>query len=300
MKCKEIIKKENIPDGECEVCYLYDEAYKILDGYLICPHCGEKIEEFKYFIPEIDYYTVEEKSTHGVVKGVHYIPVETCPKCSGKIGFKPIPIIYNANHDIYYTGGKHYMVNKRPKLNKKVKEAIVEYTNEIRNGKDLTALKDIDKDITQILKEFISDYKLKRSDKETSETHLLCPHDRKPITDDTLVLEGVVVGEYNAYEEEDEITYMLTATCPDCDDYIGFKIIPIVCENDTHIYYTDDQNFNECDLPTMNDHIKNSIKQYTERIKNNESLEPWNLETWIEHELEHIVADFFYKYGLKE
>lgn len=300
MKCKEIIKRENIPDDECEVCYLHDEAYKVLDGYLICPHCGEKIEEFKYFIPEIDYYTVEEKSTHGAVKGVHYIPVETCPKCSGQIGFKPIPVIYNANHDIYYTGGKHYIVDEQPKLNEKVKEAIVEYTNEIRNGKELTALKDIDKEINQILKDFINDYKLKRANKEISENHLLCPHDGKPITDDILDVEGVVVGEYNGYEEDDEITYMLILECPDCNEYIGLKIIPVLCESDTLVYYTDDQNYNECDLPTINDKVKSSIKQYTERIKNNESLEPWDLEAWITGELHHIVANFLYKYGLKE
>lgn len=301
MKHKEIIKRADIPNDECEVCYLHDEAYKKIGKYLICPHCGEKIDGYDYFIPEIDYYMVTEKSiNNNLVKDTYYIPVETCPKCSKEIGFKLISIMYNANHDIYYTGSKYYMVDERPKLNKVVKEAIVEYTGEIRNGKSLTALDGIEEEINQILQNFINDYKLKRAIKKTSKDHLLCPHDGKMINEDTLLLEGVMVGEDNSYAEDDEITYMLIARCSDCNDYIGFKPIPVTLDGNDHIYYTDDISYNEDDLPTTNDDIRNSIKQYTERIKNGESLEPWNLEWWINGELGHITANFLYRYGLKE
>lgn len=42
------------------------------------------------------------------------------------------------------------------------------------------------------------------------------------------------------------------------------------------------------------------IEQFYDRIKNNESLKPINLFTWIKYEIEHIIAEYLYENGFKK
>ena len=111
----------------CEICYTHKKAYEYFDNDLNpenmqeipvprCPVCGKPmirryswisdgnavVSEVNYSNPEgnIGLYSIWECET------------ETCINRYGITqiyDLMPIPIGWNANHDIYYTGGKNYL-----------------------------------------------------------------------------------------------------------------------------------------------------------------------------------------------
>jgi hypothetical protein len=139
MKAEDILKKEEITEEDCGVCKLHEEAYKVLKP--ICPHCNEHIilDGVLEDTIEVDSISVVgETNGYSTDQNVELMPIRKCTKCNKYIAFKLIPIIYNANHDIYYTGGKDYtVVGEDIKMNDRMKYLIKNYTERLKAGENL-------------------------------------------------------------------------------------------------------------------------------------------------------------------
>jgi DNA-directed RNA polymerase subunit RPC12/RpoP len=136
MKVEDIVKQNEIPEDECSVCYLHEIAYKKISNYIPCPHCKVNIDVDTMY-SNIETIVVGDHNGYTVGENIQTMPYLNCPHCDKPIAFKPIPIIYNSNHDIYYTGGKHYLTGEKPKLNDKIKASIIQYTDRIKAGESL-------------------------------------------------------------------------------------------------------------------------------------------------------------------
>lgn len=137
MKAEEIIKKEEIPEDECEVCYLHDKAHEVIGNKILCPHCGKDINDKEEIQCDMETIIVEETNTYESDETIENMLVVQCKHCNKYIGFKAIPIIYNGNHDIYYTGGKDYLPNEKIKISDEIKKNIKQYTDRIKAGENL-------------------------------------------------------------------------------------------------------------------------------------------------------------------
>lgn len=121
-KQSDIIKRENIPENECDICYLHEQAYKffeekeaVLDKDQIeCPCCNMLIENYslgddgKVVVGGHNGYDPDEK--------IGYYKVYKCDNCGKIFALIPQEIKYNANHDIFYTGGKVFLNESDRKL----------------------------------------------------------------------------------------------------------------------------------------------------------------------------------------
>jgi hypothetical protein len=143
MKSEDIIKEDDIPENECECCCLHKKAYEILKDEILCPKCNQPLEEGGagydgyVVVGEGNYYNREHK--------IGKYPILSCNNCGSDYreiyALMPIPIIYNGNHDIFYTGGKDYLIEDTDKINQSIKEKILpsieQYTNRIKSGENL-------------------------------------------------------------------------------------------------------------------------------------------------------------------
>ena len=156
MKIKDFIEKNNFSPGEdeCNLCALHSS----FDHGMECPKCGTEI-----YIEDSEMTVVSESISVDLDEKIYKMPMLEC-NCGAYIALIPTEIIWNANHDVYYTGGKKYV------------------------------LEDIN---------------------------------------------------------------------------FKHKLLPL-------------------------------IQHYHDRILNGEKLEPWNLETWLQYEIEHIIAEYLYEQGLKK
>lgn len=109
-KMKDIISEkeaEKRDENECVLCATHEDAYKKIPDGIVCPYCEHNHEH-----AEIKNYTVV-----GMTNGyepddkISKLPVMTCDKCDEYFALMPEKINYNANHDVYYTGGGNYLNN---------------------------------------------------------------------------------------------------------------------------------------------------------------------------------------------
>lgn len=123
MKEKDIINFEELKktnpelfdndDGynDCEICKTHEEAYKKLSvdttSTIATPVCDKcmcsMIEEKDAIVSETNFSNPDGD--------IGYYSIFRCPKCNKLYAMMPIEIQYNGNHDIYYTGGKYYLVD---------------------------------------------------------------------------------------------------------------------------------------------------------------------------------------------
>lgn len=131
MKIKDFIDQHNIKfeEDECELCQLHEEAYKKLT--MVCPECGNGIYMDDFKKCPVGLENVVETNSE-----IFICPVGTCPSCDCDIALIPTKIIYNANHDIYYTGGKTYVIGDIP-FNGRLRGSIKQYTERILAGENL-------------------------------------------------------------------------------------------------------------------------------------------------------------------
>lgn len=96
---------------ECEICKTHEEAYKKLTtnntSSIPIPLCDKcmcsMVEEIDAVVSEVNYSNPDGN--------IGYYSIFKCPECGKLYAMMPIEIEYNANHDIYYTGGKDYLVD---------------------------------------------------------------------------------------------------------------------------------------------------------------------------------------------
>ena len=103
-------ENNNVEVG-CEICYTHEMAQKVIPESTrtmsitvpLCPQCGEPLEikEDSAVIGEANFVQQDAK--------MFKAPVFWCDTCATLYASVLEPIIYNGNHDIYYTGGSHYL-----------------------------------------------------------------------------------------------------------------------------------------------------------------------------------------------
>jgi hypothetical protein len=127
----------------CTLCDIHLQAEKAIDNNvaLECPKCHTKVEEEHLLTGEI--IVVGETNTCDLEENITKNYVFRCGNCSEKIRVKLEAIIWNANHDVYYNGGKKYLVDYDEKIKisaqfKKLAIPLIEnYTERIKNGENL-------------------------------------------------------------------------------------------------------------------------------------------------------------------
>ncbi|MCM1230118.1 MAG: hypothetical protein NC489_08295 [Ruminococcus flavefaciens] len=95
----------------CMCCQLNEDIYSILNKFqgehaINCPKCGATIET-----TALEPTPVQAANFYDPVHRVGIYPTCNCPNkdCDAVIALIPTVISYNANHDVYYTGGASYM-----------------------------------------------------------------------------------------------------------------------------------------------------------------------------------------------
>lgn len=99
-------------DDVCMCCKLTESIYDVLEKFqsdhaINCPHCGKEIEYAVF-----DNVAVQEANYYRPEHHIGMYPVTKCPHCNRDIAMIPTAIEYNANHDVYYTGGASYMADQ--------------------------------------------------------------------------------------------------------------------------------------------------------------------------------------------
>lgn len=134
---------EKVPDKDengndnCDCCFMHKLAYKFLKGCQ-CPHCKKQFDFSE--VPSLFYEYLQEQilvigEDNGIDPNQQYIkaPFIKCPHCNEHIAFMPQAITWNANHDIYYTGGKSYIPALHHTLPEKVRESIKEKIQQFKD-----------------------------------------------------------------------------------------------------------------------------------------------------------------------
>ena len=179
MKERDIVdfdKMEKMSDGDdyidpdtgdeigCQICYTHVKAAKILREkqfsqsnvgmYFerlkcyrpLCPDCGKPLEPGGS--SGCGYAVVSEVNYANPEGEISYSQLWHCgdDECAGKTTNKnfamiPIPITYNANHDIYYTGGRDYASTEDVEklisdIFEKMKPSIQQYIRRKTNPED--------------------------------------------------------------------------------------------------------------------------------------------------------------------
>jgi hypothetical protein len=129
---------EDHPDEDpCEACYVSENAYKKLPKAIVCPECGHN--ETEVYIDDEDFVAVQKDNGCQPQK-VRMMPVINCEKCCKHIGLLAIPVTYNANHDIYYTGEGSYIPTDISKVHEKhsneIKKSINQFLERREKGED--------------------------------------------------------------------------------------------------------------------------------------------------------------------
>jgi hypothetical protein len=112
MKMKDILpedeaKNENEKEnGECLLCLTHDLAQDKIDVGLVCPYCTAK---HHYDITDEDYVVVGMTNSYSPEDKIEKFITIKCYECGEYFSLFPEKINYNANHDVYYTGGKNYL-----------------------------------------------------------------------------------------------------------------------------------------------------------------------------------------------
>ena len=135
MKVGKFLEEHGPLDADaCDLCALHDmfrDAHS-LDIYE-CPKCdGEIWLENAITFPVGGHNGVDDN------ENIFLAPIVACTNCSATIAFIPTAIIWNANHDVYYTGGTHYLTDDFV-LGKELLPTLEQYKRRIQAGEELSA-----------------------------------------------------------------------------------------------------------------------------------------------------------------
>ena len=168
MKEKDIVdftKFEKDADGElidndgeqvgCEICYTHEKAseYFNKDEYVKniekmaiprCPICGKHLVRRDNYTTMLGNAVVSELNYSNPDGNIGFYSIWECESCVDKydnnqlFALIPEPIVYNANHDIYYTGGNRFIESKELSelvtlLKSKIMPSILNYIRRVLN-----------------------------------------------------------------------------------------------------------------------------------------------------------------------
>lgn len=164
MKAEDIIKEDEIDEEACDCCSLHEKAYEILKDEILCPKCNKPLKEggagYGGFI------VVGEANFYDKCHNIGKYPIYHCDNCGedyrNLYALMPIPITWNANHDIFYTGGRVFLTEDTEKLRKKAQEkilpTIMQFVERKYGGETLTPqqlMYWIQGDIEHVIAEFL-------------------------------------------------------------------------------------------------------------------------------------------------
>jgi len=114
MRNKDIIEKhpdDFADDNQCTLCKLHELAYEDLPEIIKCPLCGHEHHELEILGTTVFLVVGETNGSpeHNPDEVIDKYMVFRCAKCRGHIALIPHAVLWNANHDVHYTGGKHYI-----------------------------------------------------------------------------------------------------------------------------------------------------------------------------------------------
>jgi len=132
MKAKDILLEKDIHEDDCGVCKLHERAYKVVK--VCCPHCGKEIDT--EYMMNHDITVVGEVNYYSEDQVIEKMQVFDCEHCVQKVGMKLIPVQYNGNHDIYYTGGKDYLLTEKVGLTPEMEASIDQFVRRLKEGED--------------------------------------------------------------------------------------------------------------------------------------------------------------------
>lgn len=138
------IEKETGEDVGCEICYTHVKAYdyfrsksqqKELISSPLCPICKKQM----YLV--VDDVVVGEVNYSDPKNKIYYTNIYRCKRCDKEICLLPNDVEYNANHDIYYTGGRDYLNDDKLKplledITKRINDKVTNYVNRKLAGED--------------------------------------------------------------------------------------------------------------------------------------------------------------------
>ena len=108
------VEKETGKEVGCEICYTHIKAYDFFKSKNehqsvipnpFCPHCKEQMDcgEDNIVVGETNYSDPRNK--------LYYTNIYICKHCGKTVCLVPEDVKYNGNHDIYYTGGRDYILD---------------------------------------------------------------------------------------------------------------------------------------------------------------------------------------------
>lgn len=113
MKIKDL--KLNSDDDACEHCIAYSTAEKQLPRYE-CAHCNAPLAKDGGewgIVPDHDGIAVGETNrSNNAEENIFRADIFRCAACGEYTAYLPTKVIYNGNHDTFYTGGAHYVVDE--------------------------------------------------------------------------------------------------------------------------------------------------------------------------------------------
>ena len=141
----------------CPICYTHSKAYQKLvdvqktDDPLynhpreivpLCPKCGKMLRPYSDY--GYEYGTVSEvnySNPDGDIGLYEFYHCENDACDSKDYAMVPVPMVWNANHDIHYTGGRDYAEDSDidrlvSDVFERIKPSIEQYVNRKLNQKD--------------------------------------------------------------------------------------------------------------------------------------------------------------------
>ena len=181
-------------DIGCQICYVHSEAEKYFEDddreenqitipHPRCPKCGNLLERRYYWTSDNCTDIVSEVNYSNPEGEIGLYSIWECnnEECCDNYGneqiyaLMPIPIVWNANHDIYYTGGKDFIIDKELEelcslIYENIMPSILQYIDRKLDPKDVID-KNLDKsniklwcsrDVKRALAEYLYSHGMKK------------------------------------------------------------------------------------------------------------------------------------------
>jgi len=125
---KHLPPDDNSGTAACEVCEAHDRIMSVVhdDEAYLCPHCEAPMVDFQMDVVTAEFCSVSDHNGGNPDQKLRKRLVLNCRKCEKPIQIVLQPIMYNANHDIHYTGYNTYIPiqNISDEVEKELKEIL--------------------------------------------------------------------------------------------------------------------------------------------------------------------------------
>lgn len=135
---KDFINAKEITEDDCGVCEVHKQAFeKIFKDNVLCPKCNKPLQ----FVNISNTVVIGETNAGDIDTLKEEIfrnaPTIICENCNAYISLIPTEVIHNANHGIYYTGGKNYIPDDLKIDLSKIEAHVKQYTERIKQGENI-------------------------------------------------------------------------------------------------------------------------------------------------------------------